>query len=96
MKDILRQSKTVVDPPLSVTCPEEGEHALVQSWEEEEGRRGGGGGGGGGRGGRRGRRVQGSEGMRREVKEGKEKEIKIPFSSQTLEATSKKDTSSIP
>ena len=34
--------------------------------------------------------------MRREVKEGKEKEIKIPFSSQTLEATSKKDTSSIP
>ena len=56
MKDILRQSKTVVDPPLSVTCPEEGEHALVPSWEEEEGRRGGGeegeegeeGGGGGG------------------------------------------------
>ena len=42
MKDILRQSKTVVDPPLSVTCPEEGERALVQSWEEEEGRRGGG------------------------------------------------------
>ena len=23
--------------PLSVTCPEEGEHALVQSWEGEEG-----------------------------------------------------------
>lgn len=23
--------------PLSVTCPEEGEYALVQSWEGEEG-----------------------------------------------------------
>ena len=27
--------------PLSVTCPEEGEHALVQSWEGEEGEEGG-------------------------------------------------------
>ena len=35
----MRRNKSVFDLPLSVTCPEEGECALVQSWEGEEGRR---------------------------------------------------------